>query len=60
MKPGRLRSRPFHPHPSPLPRIKYGAGSEGEGVGWLATLAKLAQEAEVVGVEEPDVVYGRA
>ena len=21
-----------HPHPSPLPRIKYGAGSEGEGV----------------------------
>ena len=22
----------FHPHPSPLPRIKYGAGSEGEGV----------------------------
>ena len=27
--------RTFHPHPNPLPRIKYGAGSEGEGGCWL-------------------------
>ena len=32
MIPSSLGPRSFHPHPSPLPRIKYGAGSEGEGV----------------------------
>ena len=32
MVPSSLQSSHFHPHPSSLPRIKYGAGSEGEGV----------------------------